>query len=431
MLRAALLFVLLVPPTAFAGGVLPRGGAAPAARIGAQASSGTTNINTRYDVESAAIVGVAEADISAALRDDVQTLVGKNYDPDAADRLAERLRAELRDYRVTVKVTRGEQARRVRVVFEAERIKRHRFDLRVSPLLYSTNDGASVAVVPSFDSHDNHVSFGYVTTADDLLERNTGWVLRYEHRRVGTSAVQIGLEYDYFHPSFRSETEAALGLAPRVPGVYRTREVFSPSVSVLPVPDIKVTFGASFETLAMQYPASHDEAAHAATFGVQYRKEVRPRRGLRHSIGVDYALRDAGPRLSSDFTYTRQRVAGDYALRVGRQGFAFRLEGGRVTGTAPLYERFSLGSATRLRGWDKLDVAPLGGTRLAYGSLAYHYRPFEVFYDVGAVWEAGQERDWKHSVGVGLAWRNGFFMSIGVPLRYHGVTPAFLFGFRR
>jgi hypothetical protein len=249
---------------------------------------------------------------------------------------------------------------------------------------------------------------------------------------VGTSAVQVGLEYDYFHPSFEGETEAALAFAPLVPGIYRTREVFEPSISVLPIPDIKVTFGASFQTLEMQYPVPADQAARAFTFGVQYHKDVRPHHGLRHSISAGYAVRDATRRLESDFLYTRQWAGGDYTLRVGRHQFGFHFQGGHVSGTAPLFERFSIGSATTLRGWDKFDVAPVGGSRLLYGSLAYRYRPFELFYDFGTAWDPalGQTADWKHSVGVGFAFKGGFFTSLGVPLRYHGVTPALMFGFR-
>jgi hypothetical protein len=78
-------------------------------------------------------------------------------------------------------------------------------------------------------------------------------------------------------------------------------------------------------------------------------------------------------------------------------------------------------------------VAPFGAPRLLYGSLAYRYRPLEVFYDFGTVWDAqlGQSADWKHSVGIGVVWKHGFFASVGVPCRFHGVTPAFMFGFRR
>ncbi len=222
-----------------------------------------TNVNARYEVESASVSGVGPSAVSQALRDDMQKLVGNKYDPEAAELLAGRLRKELPGYRVSVKVRRGDQTERVKVVFEAERIAKYPFELRVSPLLYTTNDAFSLSLLPGFDTHHNYFSFGLVTNANDLLERNSGVVLRYEHRKVGTSIVQVGVEYDYFWPEFQPETEAALALAPGVPGTYDTREVFTPSISLLPVPDLKVTFGASFQTLGMQFPAHVDQAAHA------------------------------------------------------------------------------------------------------------------------------------------------------------------------
>ncbi len=404
---------------------------APAA-ASARAPQDEPNVNTRYRVESVSIAGIAESAVSQALRDEMQKLVGNRYDPAAADTLARRMRDDLHDYAVDVKVTRGGQPDSVEVTFEAERLERQRhFDVAVSPLLYSTNDAFSVNIVPTFDTHHNYVSFGLISDADELLERNMGVVLRYEHRKVGTEKVHVGIEYDYFHPSFQPETESALALAPWVPGIYRTRENVSPSVSVLPVRDIKVTFGASFQTLAMQYPELHDEAANAFTFAAQFRHAAGPRGGVRHSIGADYAVRHADSALESDFLYTRQFVAGDYTVSIGRHLFGFHFKGGNTSGAPPLFERFSLGNTSTLRGWDKFDVAPLGGTRLAYGSLEYRYRPFLAFYDFGKVWDAGQSVELKHSVGIGLAWKNGFFMSLGVPLRFHDVTPAFMFGFRR
>jgi hypothetical protein len=429
--RAALLLILFVPGVAMARSTANLGVcAAPATDHAPQ--SGTANVNTRYEVESASVHGVEQWAVSQALRDDIQKLVGNKYDPEAAEHLADRLREDLAGYSIRVKVKRGEQTERVKVIFEAERIRRSPFEVRVSPLLYSTNDSFSGALVPAFDTHHNYLSFGVISNANDLLERNSGVVLRYEHRKVGTSAVQVGVEYDYFWPSFQPETETALALTPLVPGTYDTREVFAPSISILPIPDLKLTFGTSFQTLGMEHPAPYHQAAHAVTFGVQYRKEVRPRHGLRHTVSVDYAVRDASRRLESDLLYTRQWVAGDYTLGMRRQEFGFHFQGGHVTGVPPLFERFSIGSATMLRGWDKFDVAPLGGTRLLYGSLEYRYRVFELFYDFGTVWDVGlgQTADWKHSVGIGLAWQNGFFLSLGVPLRFHGVTPAFMFGFR-
>ncbi len=218
---------------------------------------------------------------------------------------------------------------------------------------------------------------------------------------------------------------------PQVPGIYRTRENFAPSVSVLPIPDVKVTFGASFQTVEMQYPAPHDQAANAFTFGAQFRHDVRASSRVRHAIAADYSVRSATTTLESDFVYTRQLVTGDYTITAGRQVFGFHFQGGHISGRPLLFERFSLGNTATLRGWDKFDVAPLGGTRLAYGSLEYRYRPFHLYYDFGSVWDPGQPADARHSVGFGVGWKNGFFMSLGVPLRYHGVTPVFMVGFRR
>ncbi len=397
----------------------------------AQEDQTGTNVNSRYQVERVSIVGVAEAKVSQALRDDMQKLVGNNYDPDAADQLAHRLRKELPGYSVTVKAKRGEKHDAVTVVFEAERLRGRSFSITMAPFLYSTKDGFSGALVPSGQTHHNYFSAGVVSSADELLERNSGVMLRYEHRKVGTSMVQIGVEYDYFWPSFQPETEAALALAPWVPGTYDTREAFSPSISFLPIPDIKLTFGASFQTLAMERPILHDEAAHAFTFGVQFRHKVGSRHAIRHSIAADYLVREATATLESDFLYTRQFVSGDYTLSTHHQDFMFRFQGGHIDGEPPLFDRFTIGNTATLRGWDKFDVAPLGGTRLLYGSLEYRYEPFQLFYDFGKVWDPGQAVEWKHSVGIGLAWKNGFFMSLGVPLKYHDITPVFMIGFRR
>ena len=404
----------------------------PALAADGERQKAGANVNTRYDVETASVSGVAESKVRRALRDDMQALVGRKYDPEAAEAIARRLRDDLQGYRVRVKVRRGDRPEHVKVVFEAERIPGRPIQVRLSPLLYSTHDSFSLALQPAFETHHNYFSAGFVTNASDLLERNTGWVLRYEHRQVGTSRVQIGVEYDYFKPSFQDETEFALARAPLVPGTYGTREVFAPSISVLPVPDLKVTFGVSLETLDMEAPVPFDEAARALTFGVQLRKEVRRHRGVFHAVNADYSFRDASRTLESDFLYRRHWAAAGYTGGVWRHEFNVQFQGGHAEGVPPLHERFSIGSATTLRGWDKFDVAPLGGTRLLYGSLAYRYRPFELFYDFGTVWDPalGQAADWKHSVGIGLAWRNGFFLSIGVPVRDRGVKAAFMFGFR-
>ena len=44
-----------------------------------------------------------------------------------------------------------------------------------------------------------------------------------------------------------------------------------------------------------------------------------------------------------------------------------------------------------LRGWNKYDLDPLGGSRVVYNSLDYRYGMFDVFYDTGAIWDPGQD----------------------------------------
>src|SRR5512136_429544 len=66
------------------------------------------NVNSRYEVESVQISGVSESKVSKSLRDDMQKLVGEKYNQEAANEIARKLRKELRDYSVDVKVKRGE-----------------------------------------------------------------------------------------------------------------------------------------------------------------------------------------------------------------------------------------------------------------------------------------------------------------------------------
>ena len=89
-----------------------------------------------------------------------------------------------------------------------------------------------------------------------------------------------------------------------------------------------------------------------------------------------------------------------------------------------------MGNSFTLRGWNKFDVAPLGGSRAAHGSVEYRYRPFQIFYDVGTVWDKGQSAKVRHGLGFGLALRNGFFASMAFPVRLHDVNPVLILGFR-
>lgn len=389
-----------------------------------------TNVNSRYAVESVELSGVSQSKITKALHDDMQKMVGEKYDQDAAHKLANRLRRELPDYSIAVKVKRGDKPDHVKVIFEAERTRWKRFELAVPPVVYESKEGLNITAQARVDSHHNVFAFGLVDSADELLERNRGILLRFENRKLGTDMVQLRIDFDSYHPTFNQATQTALAAASNVSGVYRQRQDFAPSLSVIPLRDLKLSVGTSFQRFQIQYPETHTQTAYAGTAGIQFRHVVTTQSRYRHNISASYSLRTATRILDSDFVYTRHFATVDYTVSKGRNLFGAHLQGGLITGAAPLFERFSLGNSLTLKGWNKFDVAPLGGARLAYGSLEYRYRPFQLFYDVGTVYDPGRPGQVRHGLGFGYVTRDGFFASLAFPIRLHHVVPMFMLGFR-
>ncbi|MBN3038295.1 MAG: outer membrane protein assembly factor BamA [Candidatus Omnitrophica bacterium] len=87
------------------------------------------------------------------------------------------------------------------------------------------------------------------------------------------------------------------------------------------------------------------------------------------------------------------------------------------TDVLPIYERYYLGGANTIRGYEERTVGPkdisgepIGGESMIYGSCELTYPIFEMikvatFYDFGNVWEKLGEigtGDYKYSVGVGV-----------------------------
>jgi outer membrane translocation and assembly module TamA len=388
------------------------------------------NINARYDVEAVIITGVSDSRLSQALRDDMQRMVGAKYNQDTADALAARMREELEEFRVTVKVRRGKEPERVQVEFEAHR-KESKASLAVPQLIYHSYDGFSGAITLEVETHHNVFAADLVNSADELLERNAGFGFRYEHRRVGTDALHVRLEFAKFHQTFDEATKATAAVSTAALDIYRRRQSFEPALSVILYRGLTFSAGLSFQDLDVDLPVIHAVTAYAVTAGVQFNRTFHDASGFTHAFAAGYGLRSATRDLDSDLVYTRHLASADYTLSVGRHLFGLHARGGNVGGDAPFFERFSLGNAALLRGWDKFDVAPLGGSRLLYGSLEYRYRPFRIFYDVGSVWDPPASPTARHALGFGLVSREGLFLSVGFPVRLHEVKPAIMFGYRR
>ncbi len=387
------------------------------------------NVNERYVVESIGFSGIEESRISKDLRDAAQKMVGEKYSEQSADAIAKGIGKELKKYDVEVKVERGEKPEHVKVLFQIEKKHEHPVNAEIPLVVYHSKEGFSGDIEIPFETHHNVFTLGMVSDADRLLERYTGYRFRYEHRKVGTNAVHLQMDFDTYHESFNAATRTALSERSDVPGIYRDRQNFAPSLSVYPTKSLSISAGLSFERLRFQFPALHTQTAYAGTADIEYRPKLEKLGEYRQDFSASYSLRTATRILDSDFVYTRQFVTADYTISNRRNLFGIHFAGGFLNGTPPLFERFSFGNSATLRGWNKFDVAPLGGTRAAQGSLEYRYRHIQVFYDVGTVWESKGFSEVRHGLGFGWASKHKF-ISLAFPVRLHDVAPVFMLGIR-
>jgi hypothetical protein len=244
------------------------------------------------------------------------------------------------------------------------------------------------------------------------------------------------VEYFDFHLKWKSETELALTSNPDVPGIYRERRGVEPVVTFAFDPRLRLSVGASVTELQMQYPQIHHLNANAGTASLIYEDNLEALRGPDHHISANYNIRSASHSLDSDFVYTRHQGEVKYRATSGHNEFVASGIAGLITGRAPLFERFSLGNTSTLRGWNKYDLSPVGGDRMAHGSFEYRFTNLAVFYDVGSVWDKTQSRETSHAIGLGVHSRGddgNWFFTLGIPIRSGHVQPLkplFMFGGR-
>jgi hypothetical protein len=390
------------------------------------------NVNSRYTVEAIIIAGDEHPKISSVLRDEIRSLTGAKLNQSALDELSGRIRKELRVKAVTQKLQRGSQPDSVKVVFELTRRKVN-LDVSVPKFVYHSRQGWTGAVEAETAIGPNVFAFGLISDNDELAERYAGLRTRYEHRRLGTDRVRLAFLFESYHQQWNRATLVALGEqsetagpAP-VPGVYRTRQNFQPAVTFVLAKPLILTVGTSFERFQTQFPAARTEAANAVVNTLRYHRAVEDSGATKHDLEAGYTLRAATKILSSDFAYARHRWDFQYALQHERHLVLVHFMAGLLSGRAPLFERYFLGNSSTLRGWNKFDLDPLGGNRVAHNTLEYRYRYFEIFYDAGSVWNRGQEATPRHSLGVGLR-KDGFSLAVAFPVKDGRVEPMFMVG---
>ena len=395
------------------------------------------NVNSRYTVESVSVSGWRNRSLSSALRAELDKVAGEKLDHPRLEQLANQIKRELHVGEVAVKVAKGSAPDSVVVTFEIARSREQNFDLRVAKFLYDSKQGWSGQGSATTTIGGNAFTFGLVSDGDALTERFTGIRAGFERKRLSTDRLALRFEFDSFHDMWNRSTLTALQPAAADSAVYgqvyRSRQVFSPEATLVLVQPLELDFGVRFSRFRLSTPAARTESSNAVVTTLRY----HPRWGsagdpkspgdAQQDVEASYSFEAATRAFESDPVYNRQVVRARYRFHRLHNLVEIGFLAGRISGLAPLFDRFVLGNASTLRGWNKFDLDPLGGSRVAHGSIDYRYRFVQVFYDTGAVWDRVQDREQKQSLGVGLK-KEGFQLAVAFPLRAGHADPVFFAG---
>jgi hypothetical protein len=392
-----------------------------------------SNINARYIVESVAIEGVPETDISQGLRDRLQALVGRRLDSEEADALIVDLKAEKPGYEVSRRISRGTMPGQIHVVFdfdEAERLRWIPFAPSRSKYVYHSDEGWSgVQDIPIGD-RDHRVTIGLAFDDNDtLIEEYSGARLRFETRHIGTERLAASLEATWVNDTWREPTLLALAANPSIPQPYRNRLTVEPSVTVAITPQLRVTGGVSISELESLHHAPASQMASSVVGGLVFRQRWMQRAKEGQTLDASYEIRTSAGALGSDLSYTRHFARGRYRFDRGHNTIVADVFGGGISGAAPLFERFSLGDSATLRGWNKFEIAPAGGDHVFHQSLEYRFYGIGMFLDAGSIWDSGREKQLRASTGFGIQSDN-LFVTVAFPLDTTRSGVAFMMGVR-
>ena len=394
------------------------------------------NINSRYLIESVTFSGIDEKQIPADTLTQVRNVVGGKLDPKEGDRLTELLVKALPGYEVKRRFERGNEAGQLRLIFDVTRKAPPswiRFAPSHSKILYHAFQGWSAALDIPITVQDFRFTFGFAIADEDaLIEQFSGYRVRVEARKLGTRRLGAAIEFSDSDPTWREATLAAVAADPTIPAVYEERRTVEPTLTFAVNPHLRVTGGLSTTTLDpffLSTPTNEpSRQANAGIASISF-DQSWTRTGVTHEVEASYELRAASSTFDSDLDYTRHFFAGGYRFRQGRSALIADWTGGHARGELPLFERFAVGDTRTLRGWNKFDLSPAGGTRLFHQTLEYRYRIFAIFLDSGSVWTRETSASTKFSTGFGLH-SDHVLLMLGVPLNQDDTRVSFMMGVR-
>lgn len=387
-----------------------------------------SNVNQRYTIESITVAGMRaeQAKLPSNLRRRIEALIGTHCDMAALDGLAVDLRKELHLRAVTQRLLKGSEPDRVRVDFE---VVRKMVDISVPRFLFHSRQGVTGEVDASSHVGQNTFTVDAVSNGDNLVERFTGIVARYEDNKVGSDKIRFGVEFEDYHEQWNVATRGAIGTDSGL-SLYRARTNVAPEFTFALARPLTLSLGASFEHMDPEIRDQPNHMANAITGEVHFGHRIEDD-AVTQSIDAKYNFRAGTRGLGSDYSYSRHMVSFRYEIKSGRQTASDEMIAGSVAGQAPLFERFVLGSDSTLRGWDRYSIDPVGGNRMVHNSMTYGYqfgeRTAEVFYDSGALWNSGRMAQIRHSVGV--SYRQGIFvLTTAFPVVEGRICPVFMAG---
>lgn len=391
------------------------------------------NINDRYVVEDAQITGVPDAELTQALRDDLRVVIGNRLDSAEAARLQERIASDLPRYDVSRRVKRGSEVGRIRLVYEARKKAPPawlRFESLRSNFVYHSEQGTGAYL--DLGIGDRNIRFTPIVAfdhADDLVEEYSGFGLRFETLKLGTRRLGASLEWSTFDQDWRAATLDTMALKPEIPGLYEQRSTITPLLRFAFNPDVSISAGVSITELEPLAALTGSQMANAVVASLEFNRHWNDVSDTGHHVQGSFGVRAGTRSLESDLTYNRYFGQGRYRFDLGRHHVQVAGMAGGITGHAPLFERFTLGDSTTLRGWDKYEIAPAGGDRMIYSSIEYRYTGVALFLDIGSVWDANTERKVRVSTGFGFHAGPAFFV-VGFPLNTDNLSAIVAMGLR-
>jgi hypothetical protein len=391
------------------------------------------NVNNQYIVESVSVAGVpvdseTTGRLSQSLGERLVALVGQHCDVSLLETLAGDIRKELHLADVSEHLTRGSAPEMIRVNFDVVE-KNMSFDVSLPKFLYLSDQNFTGEIDASVLMKHNRFAFALVSNGDDQVERYSGLAVRFDSAPLLPSrSARLALVFEDYHEGWNQMVQTAA--AGSGFDLYHSRWNVAPQVVFTVGRPFEVALGTSFERTQPEIASAGDRSANAVTADVLYRHKMEGSR-VQQKIEARYNLRIATRALASTYAYARHMISAKYEAKSGRHSVSEEFTAGAIAGQAPLFDRFVLGSSSTLRGWNRFDLDPLGGSRVVHNEMTYGYRTsqgtVEVFYDAGAVWDAGQTAKLRHAAGTGF--RKGIFLlAMAFPIETGHIEPVFIAG---